>query len=77
MLAKVLNTSATLTRNISYVLVHNFSHCSYDVKYAPFKSYCTSYYGSSLWNITDKLMSVFYVTWRQYLVFHTAHIVIY
>ena len=32
---------------------------------ALFKSYCTSYYGSSLWNITDKLMSVFYVTWRK------------
>ena len=60
----MLNASATLTRNINFVL-HNFSHCSYDVKYALFKSYCTSYYGSSLWNITDKLMYVFYVTWRK------------
>ena len=60
----MLNASATLTRSINFVL-HNFSHCSYDVKYALFKSYCTSYYGSSLWNITDKLMSVFYVTWRK------------
>ena len=60
----MLNASATLTRSINFVL-HNFSHCSYDVKYALFKSYCTSYYGSSLWDITDKLMSVFYVTWRK------------
>ena len=60
----MLNASATLTCNINFVL-HNFSHCTYDVKFALFKSYCTSYYGSSLWNITDKLMSVFYVTWRK------------
>ena len=45
----MLNASATLTRNINFAC----------------KSYCTSYYGSSLWNITDKLMSVFYVTWRK------------
>ena len=60
----MLNASATLTRNINFAL-HNFSHCSYDVKFALIKSYCTSYYGSSLWNITDKLMSVFYVTWLK------------
>ena len=35
------------------------------MKFALIKSYCTSYYGSSLWNITDKLMSVFYVTWLK------------
>ena len=55
----MLNASATPTRNINFVL-HNFSHCSYDVKFALFKSYCTFYYGSSLWNITDKLMYYLY-----------------
>ena len=42
----MLNASATLTRNINFAL-HNFSHCSYDVKFALIKSCCTSYYGSS------------------------------
>ena len=35
------------------------------MKFAPIKPYCTSYYGSSSWNITDIFMSVFYVTWLK------------
>jgi hypothetical protein len=58
------DASNVVTRQVNFVL-HNFSHCSYDVKYELLKSFCTSYYGSPLWNMASKCMSAFYVTWRK------------
>lgn len=60
----MLDASYTLTRNVNYIL-YNFNHCSYDVKYRLFNSYCTSFYGCPLWNLSSKYMSIFYVTWRK------------
>ena len=60
----ILEASNTLTRKVNSIL-HNFRHCSYDVKYKLFNSYCTSYYGCPLWNLSSNVMSRFYVTWRK------------
>jgi hypothetical protein len=56
----------TLIRNTNSAL-YNFPYCSYDVKFELFRSYCTSYYGSQLWDITDKHAAKFYVSWRKAL----------
>ena len=58
------DASYTLTRNVNSVL-HNFMHCSYFVKYKLFKSYCTSFYGCPLWDVTCKQISRFYISWRK------------
>ena len=60
----VQDASYTLARNTNSVY-HNFSHCSYDVKFKLFTSYCTSFYGCPLWNISNKGINQFYVTWRK------------
>ena len=44
---------------------HNFSQCSYDVKFKLCNSYCSSLYDCPLWNISDKSSNQFYVTWRK------------
>ena len=60
----MLDASNVVTRQVNFVL-HNFSYCSYDVRYELLKSYYISFYGSPLWNMTSKCMFVFYVTWRK------------
>jgi hypothetical protein len=56
------DASYTFTRNVNAVL-YNFRHCSYDVRFQLFRSYCTSFYGSPLWNIADNNISRFYISW--------------
>ena len=60
----IQDASYTLAWNTNSVY-HNFSHCSYDVKFKLFTSYCTSFYGCPLWNISNKGINQFYVTWRK------------
>ena len=42
-----------------------FNYCDLQTKYRLFVSYCTSYYGSCLWDLQHKLVDVFYTTWRK------------
>ena len=60
----IQDASYTLIRSVNSVL-HNFLHCSYNVKYQLLKSYCTSFYGCPLWDITSKNISRFYISWRK------------
>ena len=60
----MMGAAQSLTRSVNGVL-HNFKYCSYDVKLQLFNSYCTSFYGSPLWNFTNRRMDVFYVSWRK------------
>ena len=46
-------------------ILANFNHCDLQTKYRLFVSYCTSYYGSCLWDLQHKLVDVFYTTWRK------------
>ena len=60
----ILDASYTLTRNVNFILA-NFKNCSYDVKFKLFNSYCTSFYGCPLWNLSCKYMSRFFIAWRK------------
>ena len=60
----IQDASYTLAWNTNSVH-HNFSQCSYDVKFKLFNSYCSSLYDCPLWNISDKSSNLFYVTWRK------------
>ena len=40
-------------------ILANFNHCDLQTKYRLFVSYCTSYYGSCLWDLQHKLVDVF------------------
>ena len=57
-----------------YLLTHlngilaNFNHCDLQTKYRLFVSYCTSYYGSCVWDLQHKLVDVFYTTWRKAII---------
>ena len=44
-------------------LLSNFSFCSYDVLCRLFTTYCNSYYGSPLWNLSQ--IDEIHVTWRK------------
>ena len=46
-------------------ILANFNYCDLQTKYRQFVSYCTSYYGSCLWDLQHKLVDVFYTTWRK------------
>ena len=58
------DASRTLIQNVNSVL-HNFKFCSLDVKYKLFTSFCTSFYGSQIWNVDDKMMNCLYIAWRK------------
>lgn len=60
----LLDAVYTITRNVNSIL-HNFSHCTYDVKLSLFNAYCTAFYGSSIWNLSGKYTSLFYTAWRK------------
>ena len=46
-------------------ILANFNYCDLQTKYRLFVSYCTSYYGSCLWDLQHKLVDTFYTTWRK------------
>ena len=46
-------------------ILANFNYCDLQTKYRLFVSYCTSYYGSCLWDLQQKLVDVLYTTWRK------------
>ena len=54
-------------RSITHLngILANFNHCDLQTKYRIFVSYCTSYYGSCLWDLQHRLVGVFYTTWRK------------
>ena len=58
---KSINEMLAQTNTISKL----FSKADTEVKYKLFKCYCMSYYGCPLWDLSDKVMSDVYVTWRK------------
>ena len=48
----------------NYVM-SKFGCCSSDVRNFLFRTYCTSYYGSALWNLSAAYIERFYVAWRK------------
>ena len=47
------------------LLLQQFSHADYHIKYNLFKCYCTSAYGSQLWNFSSNDVKQFYIAWRK------------
>jgi len=47
------------------VMLRRFGSCYTRTKYRLFCIYCTSFYGSPLWNLESKDMEYFYVAWRK------------
>lgn len=52
------------TTKVNMVKSH-FKLLPTDVLYKLFKAYCMPLYGCPLWDLSDKLMSKFYVAWRK------------
>jgi len=46
-------------------LMSRFHHCSPEVKYHLFKTYCTTAYGSQLWDFSNKTFQQYHVSWRK------------
>lgn len=44
-----------------------FGKMDYDVKISLFKSYCSSFYGCELWNLSDDTIDDFCIAWRKAL----------
>lgn len=47
------------------ILMNKFGHCSPDLRYKLFKTYCMSVYGSNLWNYDSNAPSLFHCAWRK------------
>jgi hypothetical protein len=47
------------------ILLAQFKHASALVKYALFKTYCTSMYGCPMWDLSRPLVERVYVAWRK------------
>jgi len=48
----------------NYVM-SKFGSCSSDIRNFLFRTYCTSYYGSSLWSLSHEYINKFYCAWRK------------
>ena len=46
-------------------IMSKFSGCSSDVRNFLFRTYCTNFYGSVLWNLTNVNITRFYIAWRK------------
>lgn len=58
------NAIRDLIWRTNYVMA-KFGFCSSDVRAFMFRTYCTSYYGSPLWQLDSNDVKRFYVTWRN------------
>ncbi|ELU07748.1 hypothetical protein CAPTEDRAFT_193117 [Capitella teleta] len=47
------------------ILASTFSHCSSDVLCSLFKTNCTSFYGSPLWNLDQTHIIQLHISWRK------------
>ena len=47
------------------ILLSRFGTCSCDIRSSLFRSYCTSFYGSPLWNLNNNDIQRFYTVWRK------------
>ena len=47
------------------LMMAQFSNAQFNVKYCLFKSFCMSMYGSNLWDLSSKDMSIIFVAWRK------------
>lgn len=47
------------------LLNSQFKHCSIDVKYRLFNTFCVNLYGTSLWDFTDAKTNKYFVAWRK------------
>ena len=65
------NNSNNITKGICDVtsrtnhLMAKFGYCSSDIRSHLFNSYCSSFYGSSLWSLNSAEANRFYTTWRK------------
>ena len=50
----------------NYVM-SKFGCCSADIRHLLFKSYCDSYYGSPLWDLSGSYINRLHCTWRKYM----------
>lgn len=60
----VENAVCTLYGRVN-LLNSQFKHCSLDVKYKLFNTFCVNLYGTSLWDFTDPKIEKFFVAWRK------------
>ena len=47
------------------MLICNYSHCKFESLRYLFNSYCSSYYGCPLWDLSENSLSSFCTTWRK------------
>ena len=47
------------------MLICNYSHCHFESLCYLFNSYCTSFYGCPLWNLSENVISSLYTVWRK------------
>ena len=52
----------------NYVMC-KFGICSSDIRNFLFHTYCTSYYGSLLWSLSQEYINKFYCAWRKCMEF--------
>jgi hypothetical protein len=57
------------------MLICNYSHCHFESLCFLFNSYCTSFYGCSLWNLSENVISSFCTVWRKSIrrLFNLSH----
>jgi len=58
------NAKRDLIWRTIYVMA-KFGFCTADVRAFMFRTYCTSYYGSPLWQLGSNDVKHFYVSWRK------------
>jgi hypothetical protein len=47
--------------------IYNFSKVDVSVRNILFKSYCSSHYGSELWDLTNRKIEDYCIAWRKVL----------
>ena len=60
----IRNAARDLIWRTNYVMA-KCGFCPADVRAFMFRTYCTSYYGSPLWQLDSNDVKHFYVTWRN------------
>ena len=63
----VLNIDKACNRIVgdTNVVLSRFGRCTVDVVNNLFNTFCTNFYGSALWNLADKYMERFVISWRK------------
>jgi len=62
--SNIMGVPHTLTGSVDYIF-NNLIDRFYNIKYQLLKSYWTSFYGCTMWNVTGHYISRFYISWRK------------